>query len=43
MYGCFVEGEPLQPPTRSREERIAYNEDWSRRLNERKAEWVDIG
>jgi hypothetical protein len=27
----------------SREERIAYNEDWSRRLNERKAEWIDNG
>jgi hypothetical protein len=43
MYGCFVEGESQQPPMRSREERIAYNQDWSRRLNERKAEWVDIG
>ena len=43
MYGCFMEGESLQPPTRSRGERIAYNEDWSRRLNGRKAEWVDNG
>jgi hypothetical protein len=31
------------PPTGSREERIAYNEDWSRRLNERKAAWLENG
>jgi hypothetical protein len=33
----------LQPPLGSREERVAYNESWSRRLNERKAEWVENG
>jgi hypothetical protein len=27
----------------SQEERIAYNESWSRHLNERKAEWVESG
>jgi hypothetical protein len=35
--------ESLQPPMGSREERIAYNEDWSRQLNERKAEWLENG
>jgi hypothetical protein len=35
--------EPLQPPFGSREERIAANEAWSRRLNERKAEWINDG
>jgi hypothetical protein len=35
--------EPLQPPFSSQEERVAYNEAWSRRLNERKAEWVENG
>jgi hypothetical protein len=33
----------VQPPMGSREERIAYNEDWSRQLNERKAEWLANG
>ena len=32
--------ESFQPPFGSREERIAYNEAWSRSLNERHAEWV---
>jgi len=36
-------GEQLQPPFGSRDERIAYNEDWTRRLNERKAEWMENG
>ena len=27
----------------SQEERIAYNEDWSRDLNKRKAEWMKSG
>jgi hypothetical protein len=36
-------GQPLQPPFGSREERVAHNEDWSRRLNERKAEWIENG
>ncbi|MGH2994658.1 MAG: hypothetical protein ACRDL1_14145 [Solirubrobacterales bacterium] len=35
--------EPLQPPFGSREERIAHNEAWSRRLNECKAEWMNDG
>ena len=43
MYGCLVEKDSLQPPAGSREERVAYNEDWSRQLNERKAEWLDNG
>jgi hypothetical protein len=38
-----VEEDSVQPPAVSREERIAYNEDWSRQLNERKAEWLDDG
>jgi hypothetical protein len=38
-----VEEDAVQPPAVSREERIAYNEDWSRQLNERKAEWLDDG
>lgn len=42
MYGFGV-GQPLQPPFGSREERVAYNEDWSRQLNERKAEWIENG
>jgi hypothetical protein len=29
----------LQPPFGSREERIAYNEAWSRTINEKGAEW----
>jgi hypothetical protein len=32
--------EPFQLPFASREKRIAYNEDWSRSLNERQAEWT---
>jgi hypothetical protein len=32
--------EPFQLPFGSREERIAYNEDWSRSLNKRQAEWT---
>jgi hypothetical protein len=32
--------ESLQPRFGSREERIAYNEAWSRSLNERRAEWA---
>jgi hypothetical protein len=32
--------ESFQPPFGSREERIAYNEAWSRSLNERRAEWT---
>ena len=31
--------EPFQLPFGSREERIAYNEAWSRALNEKQAEW----
>jgi hypothetical protein len=31
--------ESLQPPFGSREQRIAYNEDWSRTINERGAAW----
>ena len=42
MYGCLV-ADSVQPPLGSREERIAYNQDWSRQLNERKAEWIDNG
>lgn len=42
MYGCRV-GQSLQPPFGSRDERVAYNEDWSRQLNERKAEWIENG
>jgi hypothetical protein len=38
-----VEEDSVQPPAGSREGRIAYNEDWSRQLNERKAEWLDNG
>ena len=36
-------GEPPQPLFGSRAERIAYNEDWCRDLNERKAEWMKSG
>jgi hypothetical protein len=32
-----------QPPSGSREERLAHNEDWCRDLNERKAEWMKDG
>jgi hypothetical protein len=32
-----------QPLFGSREKRIAYNEDWCRDLNERKAEWMKSG
>jgi hypothetical protein len=32
--------ESFQPPFGSREERIAHNEDWSRNLNEQRAEWM---
>ena len=32
--------EPFQLPFASREERLAYNEAWSRSLNERQAEWT---
>jgi hypothetical protein len=32
--------ESFEPPFGSREERIAYNEAWSRSLNERRAEWT---
>ena len=35
--------ESLQPLFGSREKRIAYNEDWSRDLNKRKAEWMKSG
>jgi hypothetical protein len=42
VYGCRV-CQSLQPPFASREDRVAYNEDWSRRLNERKAEWIENG
>ena len=35
--------ESLQPLDGSREKRIAYNEDWCRDLNERKAEWMKSG
>lgn len=35
--------ESFQRPFGSREERIAYNEDWSRTLNQRRAEWVTGG
>jgi hypothetical protein len=30
-------------PTGSRERRIAFNEDFSRNLNKRKAEWIESG
>jgi hypothetical protein len=30
----------LQPPFGSREERIAYREDWARRLNQSHADWA---
>jgi hypothetical protein len=33
-------GQTLPPRFGSREERIAYNEAWSRSLNERRAEWA---
>jgi hypothetical protein len=36
-------GESSQPPIGSHEERVAYNEAWCRRLNERKAGWRDGG
>lgn len=42
MYGCAVT-DSVQPPFESREERIAHNEAWCRRLNERKAEWANGG
>jgi hypothetical protein len=32
--------ESFRPPFGSREERIAYNEDWARSLNRRRAEWL---
>jgi len=32
-----------QPPSGSREDRIAHNEDLCRDLNERKAEWIESG
>jgi hypothetical protein len=35
--------ESFQAPFGSHEERIAYNEAWCRRLNERKAEWMEGG
>jgi hypothetical protein len=35
--------ESAQPPDGSQEERIALNEAWCRRLNERKAEWLKSG
>jgi hypothetical protein len=38
--------ESFQPPSgsqRSREDRIAHNEDWCRDLNEAKAEWMQGG
>jgi hypothetical protein len=34
-------GESLEPRFGSREERIAYNEAWSRSLNERRAQWAE--
>jgi hypothetical protein len=34
---------PPQPLFGSREKRIAYNEDWSRDLNKRKAKWMKRG
>jgi hypothetical protein len=34
------EGGSLEPRFGSREERIAYNEAWSRTLNERRAQWA---
>jgi hypothetical protein len=33
-------GKSLEPRFGSREERIAYNEAWSRSLNERRAQWA---
>jgi hypothetical protein len=33
----------IQPPSFSREERIAHNEAWCRDLNERKADWLKSG
>jgi hypothetical protein len=38
--GFGLMDESFQPPFGSREERIAYNEAWSRSLNERHAEWA---
>ena len=35
--------DPPEPQFGSREKRIAYNEDWCRDLNERKAEWMKSG
>ena len=35
--------ESNEPPLGSREERIAYNQAWSRHLNERKAKWMQRG
>ena len=32
-----------QPPSGSREDRYAHNEDWCRDLNQRKAEWMQDG
>jgi hypothetical protein len=33
-------GESFQPPLASQEERIAYNEAWTRSLNQQRAEWM---
>lgn len=38
--GFGLMDESFQPPFGSREERIAYNEAWSRSLNERRAGWA---
>jgi hypothetical protein len=38
-----TQGESFQRPFGSREARIAYNEDWSRKLNQRRAEWIKGG
>ena len=32
-----------KPPFGSHAERVAYNEDWCRRLNERTAKWMESG
>jgi hypothetical protein len=41
--GAFHASEFAQPPSDSREHRIAHNEDLCRDLNERKAEWIESG
>jgi hypothetical protein len=37
--GMTAIADSLQPPFGSREQRVAYNESWSRTINEKGAEW----